>query len=411
MNTENNIDLRSMFDAYMFPNYSPSKYVPHRGQASKVWDKEGKEFVDFAGGIAVNCLGHCHPQVNKALIKAIDSFWHTSNILTNSSAVLLAKKFVDSTFADKVFFANSGAEANEAAFKLARRYYYDQGNPDKNHIISFHNGFHGRTFFTVSVGGKSSYSEGFGPNPTGIIHSQYNNIQAVTDVFSENVCAVVVEPILGEGGIVPADPDFLIALRRLCDQYDAALIFDEVQTGVGRTGKLYAYMHHDIEPDILTTSKSLGNGFPVAALLAKSNFASSFKVGTHGSTFGGNNLACTVALEVLNIVDDKDLLLKVSEKEAIFREHLLSLNNEYNIFSDIRGKGMMLGCLLNDSYKGMAKQIITSAMDCGLIMLIAGADVVRLTPSLIIEDDVIAEGFVRFRRAIEGFLNQLKGVD
>jgi len=294
--TDKSAVSRSTFDQVILPVYAPAQFVPVRGQGSRVWDQQGKEYIDFSGGIAVTALGHCHPALVEALKRQGETLWHTSNVFTNEPALRLASKLIDATFADRVFFANSGAEANEAAFKLARHYAITRHSPYKTKIIAFYNAFHGRTLFTVSVGGQAKYSDGFGPKPADIVHVPFNDLAAVKAVMDDHTCAVVMEPIQGEGGITPVDADFLKGVRKLCDQHQALLVFDEVQSGMGRSGKLFAYMHYGVTPDILTTAKALGGGFPVSAMLTTEEIASVMQVGTHGTTYGGNPLACMYSL-------------------------------------------------------------------------------------------------------------------
>ena len=264
---------RSLFDHVMVPNYAPLDMIPVRAEGSRVWDQCDNEYIDLAGGIAVNAMGHAHPELVEALTDQAKKLWHISNIYTNEPALLLAQKLVDNTFAEKVFFANSGAEANEAALKLARRVAFNQYGAEKTEIIAFHQGFHGRTFFTVTAGGQAAYSDGFGPKPGAITHVEYNNLSDIEQAISDKTCAVILEPVQGEGGVLPIDITFARTVRALCDKYNALMIFDEVQTGMGRTGELFAYMGLGVEPDILTTAKSLGAGFPISAMLTKSCFA------------------------------------------------------------------------------------------------------------------------------------------
>ena len=391
---------RSTFDDVMVPNYNPAQMVPVRGEGSRVWDQEGNEYIDFAGGIAVNALGHCHPELVDALKEQGSKLWHLSNVFTNEPAMRLAKKLCDATFADKVYFANSGAEANEAALKLARRFALDHYNEDKDQIISFKQGFHGRTFFTVTVGGQPAYSEGFGPKPGGIVHCEYNNLEMLAEMMSERTCAIMMEPLQGEGGIIVPDPAFVKGVRELCDKHNALLIFDEVQSGVGRTGYLYAYMGVDVTPDILTTAKSLGGGFPIGAMLTTDAIASSLKPGTHGSTYGGNPLACAVAERVLDVVNKPEVLAGVLKKEALFREILGKINDKYHVFSEIRGKGMLLGCALNEKYAGRARDFMVAANEQHMMCLVAGMNVIRFAPSLVIPDEDIIEGLARFEKAV-----------
>ncbi|MDX1676225.1 aspartate aminotransferase family protein [Arsukibacterium sp.] len=392
---------RALFDEVMVPNYAPASVIPVRGQGSRVWDQNEREYIDFAGGIAVSSLGHCHPALITALKQQADRLWHLSNVLTNEPALRLAKKLVDATFADKVYFANSGAEANEAAFKLARRWALDKFGEQKQQIISFGKSFHGRTFFTVTVGGQPSYSDGFGPKPGAVAHAEFNNLDSVKALISDNTCAIVVEPIQGEGGIIPADPVFLQGLRDLCDQHNALLVFDEVQTGVGRTGKFYAYMNYGVTPDILTTAKSLGGGFPIGAMLTTNDIASHLKVGTHGSTYGGNPLACAVAEAVIDTINQPEIMQNVLRNEQLFRECLQQLNSQYQVFSEVRGKGMLLGAVLNEKYRGRARDFFLAAADHGLMALVAGPDVIRFAPSLVITEQDIREGMQRFAAAVK----------
>lgn len=397
---------RALFDQVMVPNYAPAPMIPVRGQGSRVWDQQGREYIDFAGGIAVNALGHCHPALVSALKQQADQLWHLSNVMTNEPALRLAKKLTDATFAEKVYFANSGAEANEAALKLARRWALENFGEQKQQIISFGKSFHGRTFFTVTVGGQSSYSDGFGPKPAAIDHAEYNNLDSLKALMSDNTCAVILEPLQGEGGIIPADPAFLRGVRALCDQHKALMIYDEVQTGVGRTGKLYAYMHSDVTPDILTTAKSLGGGFPVGAMLTTTAIASHLKVGTHGSTYGGNPLACAVAEAALDTINTAEVLNGVLQREQLFRRELAAINEQYQLFSEVRGQGMLLGAVLNDQYKGRAREFFLAAAEQGLFALVAGTDVIRFAPSLVIPEQDIVEGMQRFAKAVAQVLNQ-----
>lgn len=391
---------RATFDEVMVPNYAPADIIPVSGKGSRLWDQQGKEYIDFAGGIAVTSLGHAHPVLVETMREQAGKLWHLSNVLTNEPALRLAKKLTQKTFADRVFLANSGAEANEAAFKLARRYAFDHYGPEKHEIISFYQSFHGRTLFTVTVGGQPKYREGFEPTPGGITHCEYNNIEQLKSLISDKTCAVVMEPIQGEGGIVPADENFIKQARELCDQHKALLVFDEVQSGVGRSGTLYAYQQTGIEPDILTTAKSLGNGFPVAAMLCTDKVAKSFSVGTHGTTYGGNPMAAAIAEAVIDIVDSEDVLEGVKKRHAMFVQALKEINDKYHVFKDIRGMGLLIGAEVVDELVGQAKQFLKHAIDEGLLVLVAGPNVVRFAPSLIIPEADIKEGFTRFERAV-----------
>ena len=396
---------RALFDDVMVPNYSPSAVIPVKGEGSRVWDQNDKEYIDFAGGIAVNCLGHCHPALVAALKDQGEKIWHLSNVMTNEPALRLAKKLVDSTFADKVYFANSGAEANEAALKLARRWALDVHGEEKSQIISFQQGFHGRTFFTVTVGGQAAYSDGFGPKPGAIDHAVYNDLASLEALISDKTCAVMLEPLQGEGGIISPTKEFMEGVRALCDKHNALLIFDEVQSGVGRTGELYAYMGLGVAPDILTTAKALGGGFPIGAMITTAEIATHLKIGTHGSTYGGNPLACAVAEAAFDTVNTPEVLNGVKEKEALFKAKLADINAKYDVFADIRGQGLLVGAELNEKFKGRAKDFLNAAMEQGVMTLVAGANVIRFTPSLVIPNEDIEAGMSRFEAAVEAIVN------
>ncbi|PVX17697.1 aspartate aminotransferase family protein [Vibrio cholerae] len=399
MTVEMSVD-RSSFDEVMVPCYNPMEFIPVKGFGSRIWDQQGHEYIDFAGGIAVSCLGHCHPVMVQALTTQANKLWHLSNVMTNEPALRLAKKLTQVSFAEKVFFANSGAEANEAALKLARRYAADVYGPEKSEIIAFNQGFHGRTFFTVSVGGQATYSDGFGPKPGDIVHLPYNDLAALQAQISDRTCAVMMEPLQGEGGIVSPSAEFVQAVRELCDKNNALLIFDEVQTGNGRTGDFYAYQGIGVTPDILATAKSLGGGFPIGAMLTTAKIAEHMKVGVHGSTYGGNPLACAVAEAVVDFVAQPEILAGVKQREQWMRAELEKINQKYHLFKEIRGKGLLLGAALNDEWQGRARDILVAAGKQGLMVLVAGASVVRFTPSLIISQQEIEEGMARLDKAI-----------
>ncbi|TMO08053.1 aspartate aminotransferase family protein [Pseudoalteromonas sp. S327] len=396
---------RDLFNDLMVPNYNPSAVIPVRGEGSRVWDQNNNEFIDFAGGIAVNCLGHCHPALVSALKEQGEKIWHLSNVMTNEPALRLAQKMVEATFADKVYFANSGAEANEAALKLARRFALDEHGEEKSQIIAFNKGFHGRTFFTVTVGGQAAYSDGFGPKPGDIMHCDYNDIAAFEALISDKTCAVMMEPLQGEGGIISPTDEFAKKVRELCTKHNALLIFDEVQTGVGRTGDLYAYEGLGVVPDILTTAKALGGGFPIGAMITRTHIAEHLKVGTHGSTYGGNPLACAVAEAAFDTVNTPDVLNGVKEREQLFRDGLNAINEKYNVFSEVRGKGLLIGAVLNDKFEGRARDFLVASANNGLMNLVAGMNVIRFTPSLVIPFEDIKEGLARFEKAVSDVVN------
>jgi len=401
---------RTAFDEVMVPTYAPGAFIPVRGKGSRVWDQAGREYLDLAGGIAVSSLGHCHPAAVAALIEQAGKLWHVANVLANEPAIRLAQRLCELTFAERVFFANSGAEANEAALKLARKVACDHhprpGAPegtlesDKHEIISFRDSFHGRTLFTVTVGGQAKYTQGYGPLPQGITHLPFNDLDAVRKHISASTCAVIVEPVQGESGVLPASREFLKGLRQLCDQHEALLIFDEVQSGAGRTGPLYAYMDCGVTPDILTSAKGLGGGFPIGAMLTTEKIARSFTVGAHGSTFGGNPLACAVALAVLEVVNAADTRANVAARTEQLFAGLHALNEKYNLFTDIRGSGLWFGCELIPQWHGRAKEFVKMSEKHGLMILVAGTSVIRLAPSLLITADDVELGLQRFDAVI-----------
>ena len=403
---------RATFDQVMVPNYAPGAFIPVRGHGSRLWDQSGREFIDFAGGIAVSAVGHTHPKVVKALTDQANKIWHVANVLTNEPALALARSLVEKTFADRVFFCNSGAEANEAALKLARKVASDNypspgaehGETEKFEIVSCLNSFHGRTLFTVSVGGQPKYTQGFGPLPSGIKHVPYNDIEALRAAVSDKTCAVIIEPIQGEGGVTAATKEYLHAVRELCDQHHALMIFDEVQSGAGRTGSLYAYMNCCAVPDILTSAKGLGGGFPIGAMLTTEKIAAHFGVGSHGTTYGGNPLACAVSLAVLDIISAPETLANVAARHDQFFAMLNEINRKYGVFKEVRGQGLLIGAELAEKWAGRGKDFVKACEKQGLMILIAGPNVLRLAPSLIITQEDVEQGMKRFDAAVAELL-------
>ncbi|AZN35376.1 aspartate aminotransferase family protein [Iodobacter ciconiae] len=391
---------RATFDQVMVPNYAPAPFIPVKGLASRLWDQEGREYVDFSSGIAVTSLGHLHPELTAVLHEQADQLWHLSNGFTNEPALRLAQRLIDATFAERVFFCNSGAEANEAALKLARRYAVDHFSSDKDQIIACAQSFHGRTLFTVSVGGQPKYAEGFGPTPGGISHVPFNDLAAIEAMISDKTCAVIVEPVQGEGGVIPATQEYLRALRALCDKHNALLIFDEVQIGVGRSGSLYAYMHYGVTPDILTSAKALGNGLPIGAMLTTAKIASAFVVGTHGSTYGGNPLVTAVADKVIELINTPAVLNGVKHRNKLLVDGLNQINAKHSVFKEIRGSGLLIGAELAPVLQGRAKDVVTLGAKHGVVLLMAGPNVLRLLPSLVISEADLAEGLRRLETVI-----------
>lgn len=395
---------RKTFDEVMFPCYTPMNMVIKKAHGSYVFDNECNKYVDLTSGIAVNCLGHTPDGVQKVIKKTCKNLIHVSNIFCNEYTLSLAKKLTSLTGYDKVFFVNSGAEANETALKLARRVAFDDYGAEKNEIISFVNSFHGRTFFSVTVGGQESYSDGFGPKPAAITHIPYNDIATFEKTISDKTCAVILEPIQGEGGIIKADDAFLVKVRELCDKYHAALIFDEVQTGVARSGTLYAYEQTPVKPDILTSAKGLASGLPIGAVLTYDNFAKHFVPGTHGSTFGGNALACSVGCYVLDKVSDKKFLENVKATSEYIKAAIRKLDEKHHVFDDVRGEGLLMGLVLNKKYSGKSGALQKECFKHKLLTLTAHGDVLRLAPALNIKKSVVDEAMKLLDKALTDFV-------
>lgn len=395
---------RKTFDEVMFPCYTPMNMVIKKAHGSYVFDNEGNKYVDLTSGIAVNCLGHTPDGVQKVIKKTCKNLIHVSNIFCNEYTLSLAKKLTSLTGYDKVFFVNSGAEANETALKLARRVAFDDYGAEKNEIISFVNSFHGRTFFSVTVGGQESYSDGFGPKPAAITHIPYNDIATFEKTISDKTCAVILEPIQGEGGIIKADDAFLVKVRELCDKFHAALIFDEVQTGVARSGTLYAYEQTPVKPDILTSAKGLASGLPIGAVLTYDNFAKHFVPGTHGSTFGGNALACSVGCYVLDKVSDKKFLENVKATSEYIKAAIKKLDEKHHVFDDVRGEGLLMGLVLNKKYSGKSGALQKECFKHKLLTLTAHGDVLRLAPALNIKKSVVDEAMKLLDKSLTDFV-------
>ena len=392
-----NIELRGEYDNVMLPNYSPANFVPKKAEGSLVWDQDDKEYIDFGGGIAVNSLGHSHPSLIKALTDQSKKIWHLSNYLTNEPAIKLANKLTELTFAENVFFSNSGSEANEAAIKIARKYHSSR-NENRNEIVSFQNSFHGRSLLNISLGSSEMHRNGFEPLVPGIKHGVFNDLSGLDELITEQTAAVILEPVQGEAGVFKATNDFMTKLNEVTSKKGALLIIDEVQSGVGRMGSLYGYMNYNIQPDIVTSAKGLGGGIPIGATLTTRIIGESMQPGTHGSTFGGNPIACAVAHEVLNIVSDEEFLNEVSEKEKLFLNLLSELKN-HGVFSDIRSAGLWIGC---DLVEKSANEVLDKAYEQGLILVSAGSNCLRLAPALNISNSEIEKGVEILKQVLLG---------
>jgi len=355
------------------------------GRGSTLYDIEGRKYIDFLAGIAVNCLGYSHPTLVEAITNQASRLLHCSSLFYIESQSKLAETLVKNSCFDRVFFGNSGAEAVEGAIKLSRNYFYKK-NMYKYEIITNTNSFHGRTLAALTATGQPKYQKPYEPLPAGFKYVPYNDIDALSSAISDTTCAIMIELIQGEGGVIEATPDYVKAAAQICKDNGLLLIFDEIQTGIGRTGKMFAYEHYDVEPDIITLAKGLGGGVPIGALLAKSH-AAAFEPGDHGSTFGGNPLACSAALAVLKAILTEDLISGSSEKGLYFKHSLNSLREKYPFIKDVRGKGLMLGLQLDDSING--REIVGKCFEKGFIINCAGNNTLRFVPPLIITLDEI----------------------
>ncbi|PKM94199.1 MAG: aspartate aminotransferase family protein [Firmicutes bacterium HGW-Firmicutes-1] len=369
-------------------NYKQFPVVFEYGEGAYLFDIEGKKYLDFVSGIAVNALGYNNTELNQALKDQIDKFTHCSNLYYNQPSIDAANKLINGSGLDKVFFCNSGAEANEAALKLARKYSKKHFGEDKYEIITMKNSFHGRTIATITATGQEKYQKGLSPLLPGIKYTEYNNIEALKNIISDHTCAILLEIIQGEGGIVTIDSDYLKAVRKLCDEHNLVLIFDEVQTGIGRTGELFAYQLFNVKPDILTLAKGLGAGIPIGAMVANEKVADGFEPGDHASTFGGNPLACTAANIILDKLINGDLQSNVKEQGAYLNKKLIELMNKKDSIIDIRGIGLIQGIALQNED---ISAIIHKCMEEGLLLVGAGSNVIRFVPPLIISEKEIDE--------------------
>jgi len=392
---------------YWLPVYRPRDVVLDHGKGARVWDTQGRDYVDFGAGIAVNALGHQDPDLLEALTTQAQKLWHTSNVFYSEPPLRLAEELVTASgFAERVFFCNSGAEANEAAIKLVRKWAAAQGREaDKRVIVTFRGSFHGRTLAAVTATAQPKYQEGYEPLPGGFRYLDFNDVPALEAAFAQgDVAAVMLEPVQGEGGVLPAAPGFIQRVRELCDQYGALLVLDEIQCGMGRTGTLFAYVQDGVKPDIVTLAKALGCGFPIGAMLAGPKVAEVMQFGAHGTTFGGNPMAAAVARVALRKLSSPELLTNVARQSQALRDGIMRINASLELFDEVRGRGLMLGAVLNEANKGKAGAILDHAAAHGLLVLQAGPDVLRFVPALNIADADLAEGLQRLEAALRSFL-------
>jgi len=381
----------NLFDTYVYPE---QQFV--RGAGVRLFDENGRDYLDFSSGIAVNALGHAHPHLVSALKHQAENLWHTSNLFAIPGREKLADRLCQNSFADKVFFTNSGAEALECAIKTTRHYHFERGDSERINILTFEGAFHGRTLATIAAGGKQQYLQGFGPKTQGFIQLPFGDVKAVDAAIDENTAGILIEPIMGEGGIREHSNEFLRHLRRKCDEHNIVLIYDEVQTGIGRTGKLFAYQWSGVEPDVMALAKGLGGGFPMGACLARAAIAASMTVGTHGTTFGGNPLAMAVANAVLDVVLEDGFLDHVNKMSGRFKQNLSEFLDTYpDLFDEIRGEGLLLGlkCKIPNT------QITVALRDHGVLVVPAGDNVIRLLPPLIINEEELKETCQRMKEA------------
>lgn len=389
--------LKEMDGEYIINTYGRSpKKTPLfvEGKGSILYDEKGSQYLDLLSGLGVNNLGHCHPEVVKAAKSQLDQLIHTSNLYYTMPQVELAKLLTSNCFADKAFFANSGAEANEAAIKLARKYSQNNYNEKRKNIITVKKSFHGRTIATLTATGQEKVQEGFGPLPEGFKHVPLNDIEAIKSALDDNTCAVMIEPVLGEGGVHPCEKEYLEQVREICTSKDILLIYDEIQAGMGRTARLFAHEHYGVTPDVMTLAKALGGGIPIGAMLTTESIAATFTPGSHASTFGGNPVAAAAGVAVMNTLLEDGFLKEVEEKSDYFVSLLMELKENFSFIKGIRHKGMMIAL----EVEGVAPKILNKALEKGLLINAIGENTIRLLPPLIIEKNEIDTALEIFRK-------------
>jgi acetylornithine/N-succinyldiaminopimelate aminotransferase len=380
----------------VLPTYNRAPLAFTRGQGTWLEAEDGRRYLDLGSGIAVNALGHAHPALVQTLTEQAQKLWHVSNVYTIPEQERLAQRLVDATFADTVFFTNSGTESAELAIKMARKYWSAKGQPDRVEIIAFEGAFHGRSTGAIAAAGSEKMVKGYGPLMPGFTHLKWADHDAIRAAITDRTAAVIIEPVQGEGGIRKVPDQCLKGLRDLCDSTGALLIFDEVQCGMGRTGKLFAHEWAGITPDIMMVAKGIGGGFPLGALLATEEAASGMTAGSHGSTYGGNPLGCAIGAKVVDIISDPAFLAEVNRKSALFRQGLEALVAAHpDVLEDVRGEGLMLGL----KCRALNTDLVTAGYDAGVLTVAAADNVLRLLPPLTISDAEIAEGLTRLDRA------------
>ncbi|TQV73344.1 aspartate aminotransferase family protein [Denitrobaculum tricleocarpae] len=379
----------------LMPTYARADLAFERGEGPYLYTADDRRFLDFAAGIAVNSLGHSHPHLVKALTKQGAKLWHVSNLYQIPDGARLAERLAENSFADRVFFSNSGAEAMEGALKLARKYHHARGNPERFRVITCSNAFHGRTMTTLSAAGNPKYLEGFGPEPEGFDHVAFGNMNELRAAITPETAAILVEPVQGEGGIRPASVEYLRALREVCDEYGLLLIFDEIQCGMGRTGRLFAHEWAGITPDVMALAKGIGGGFPMGAFLATEEAASGMQPGSHGSTYGGNPLAMAIGNAVLDVMLEEGFLAKVQKTGDLLKSRLEALvAANPHVFEEVRGTGLILGLKAVPANV----EIIAALRDQGLLTVGAAENVIRILPPLIIDEIHVDEALAALER-------------
>lgn len=393
-------ELKKLESQYHMHTYARYPVVFVKGEGKKLWDSKGQEYLDFLSGLGVSSIGHCHPRIVLAVQRQAEKLIHVSNLFYTEPQLKLAEKLVSLSFADKCFFANSGAEANEGAVKLTRKYARQNLGEDKYEIITAYRSFHGRTMKMLAATGQPEKQKPFEPLPPGFIHVPLNDIKALEEAVSEKTCAVMLEPIQGEGGIYPCEADYLQKVRQFCDKHHLLLILDEVQTGLGRTGRMFAYEHFGIEPDIITLAKGLGGGLPITAFMASDEIAAAFEPGDHGTTFGGGPVVCSAALAAIDVLTGDDLIGNAAEVGKYFKAGLLELQTNEAMISDVRGMGLMLAIELSEE---IAYQVVLKMLERKIVIGYVGKKILRFLPPLTITMDDVDDVLTSLKFALGEF--------
>lgn len=388
------------YSNYMVPFYAPEGFIVKKAKGSFVWDSKNKKYIDFTAGIAVTNLGHCNDELTKIMNQQSKKVWHLSNLYINEPSVILAKKLCQKTFADKVFFCNSGAESIEAAIKISRKYSSSIAGKDKNEIVSFSSSFHGRTMLGIALSRAKHLIDGFAPLPKGIKNHPYNDIDKLDDLFSDKTAAVILELVQWQSGITKANKKFISKIKQLSKKHNTLIIIDEVQSGIGRTGSLFAYEQFGITPDILCFAKGISNGLPLGGILTSNKISKYMTVGSHGTTFGGGPIATSIGSKVIDIISKKAFLNNVIKKESRFIKKLEEINSKYNCFSSINSAGLWISVEMSSKKNIEVDKLIKLSHRNGLMVLKANSNTIRFSPSLLIENELIDKGLDLFEKSI-----------